>query len=235
LDSDNFRLLLDKEKSTKRISETLTKGRSRDRLNVDDAHNNFFNAIALQGTLKTDDGEEETLDYPTLKDLVIERKISLNVKYLDCKANVKKIIGAEKHSFLFEKEGHMLMEFLVGDPDFPVFKILLKSKRPRQSKRSKFRDDFAYGITSRGGDLPITETYIDLATGVRLFDEFFDTVVEDPDYSAVAFLNGDNTLDHDYVEGNDADRLQFIKFFNPHYKIEIAGAMIATFNKSGRE
>jgi hypothetical protein len=203
---------------------------------VDDAHNNFFDAVAIRGWLKADDvDEEEELSYRDLKDLVIERKIALNVKYLDCKANVKKIVGAGKHDFLFERDGHMLMEFLVGDPDFPVFKLLLKTRRPRQSRRTKFREDFAYGITSRGGDLPITETYIDISSGVRLFDEYFDTVVSDPEYSNVAFLNGENVLDHEYVEGDDKDRIQFIKYFNPHYKVEVAGSMIATFSKSGRE
>lgn len=235
LDSENFRFLLDKEKSTKRISETLTKGRSRDRLNVDDAHNNFFDAIAIKGWLKPEDGDEIELSYRDLKDLTIERKISLNVRYLDCKAVVKRTIGAGKHDFLFERDGHMITEFLVGDPDFPTFKLLLRSRRPRQSRRSKFREDFAYGITSRGGDLPVTETYIDISSGVRLFDEYFDSVVLDPEYSNVAFLNGDNTLDHDYVEGDEKDRIQFIKYFNPHYKVEVSGSMIATFSKSGRE
>lgn len=235
LDSDNFRLLLDKEKSTKRITETLTKGRSRDRLNVDDAHNNFFDAIALQGSLTSEGNETEDLPYRSLTELIIERKISLNVKYLDCKAIVKKTVGAGKLDFLFERDGHMVIEFLIGDPDNPVWKILLKSRRPRQSRRTKFRDDFAYGITSRGGDLPITETYIDLSSGIRLFDEYFDTVINDPNYSAVVFLNEDNSLDHEYVEGNEEDRLRFLKFFNPHFKVEYAGSVIATFSKTGRE
>ena len=235
LDSSNFRLLLDKEKATKRITETLTKGRSRDRLNVDDAHDAFFNAIIIKGWLKPADEEEEELSHRDLTELLIERKIALNVRYLDCKAIIKQTVGAGKHDFLFERDGHMIVEFLIGDPDNPTFRLLLKSKRPRQSKRSKFRDDFAYGITSRGGDLPVTETYIDLSGGVRLFDEYFDTVITDPNYSAVAFLNDDNTLDHEYVEGNEGDRLKFLQFLNPHFKVEIAGAMIASFNKSGRE
>lgn len=235
LDSSNFRLLLDKEKSTKRITETLTKNRSRDRLNVDDAHNAFFDATAIKGWLKPADEEEEELSYRNVTELLIERKIALNVKYLDCKANIKQTVGAGKHDFLFERDGHMVVEFLVGDPDNPAFKLLLKARRPRQSRRSKFRDDFAYGITTRSGDLPVTETYIDLSSGVRLFDEYFDTVVVDPNYSNVAFLKDDNTLDHEYVEGNEQDRLLFLQYFNPHFRVEIAGAMIATFSKSGRE
>lgn len=235
LDASNFRLLLDKEKSTKRITETLTKGRSRDRLNVDDAHDTFFNSIAIQGWLKPADEEETSLTYKDLTELLLERKISLNVKYLDCKAIVKQTVGAGKLDFLFERDGHMVIEFLVGDPDSPDFKFLIKARRPRQSKRSKFRDDFAYGITTRGGDLPITETYIDLSSGVRLFDEYFDTVLIDPNYSAIAFLKEDNTLDHEYIEGDDKDRVQFLQSLNPHFKVEVAGAMIASFNKASRD
>jgi hypothetical protein len=238
LDSQNFRLLLEKEKNTKRITETLTKNRSRERLNVDDAHDQFFDAIAIQGWLKENDGEDEKLEYRALTELTIERKIALNVKFLDCKAIVKHTVGAGKHDFLFERDGHMIIEFLIGDPDFPLWKLLMKVKRPKQSKRSKFRDDFAYGITSRGGDLPITETYIDLSSGVRLFDEFFDTIINDGNYSEVAFLQNNpekSVLDHNYVEGDETDRKAFLGFFNPHFKVEVAGAVIATFSKSGRD
>ena len=236
LDSSNFRLLLEKEKATKRITETLTKNRSRDRLNVDDAHNTFFDAIVIKGTLTPQDEEPVELSYRECTELLIERKIALNVKYLDCKAIVKKVIGAGKHDFLFEREGQMLMELLIGDPDNPIWKLLLKCKRPKMGRRSKFREDFAYGITTRGGDLPITETYIDLSSGVRFFDEYFDTIVNDPNYSSVAFLKDDGkTLDHEYVEGNEEDRKRLIEFLNPHFRVEIAGSMVATFNKSGRE
>jgi hypothetical protein len=238
LDSTNFHILTNKENETKRITETLTKNRSRDRLQVDEAQNNFFDAIVLEGWLKEGEKEEEPLSYPELKELNIEDKIALNVKFLDCKATVKKIDGSGKHSFLFDREGSMLLEFLIGDPEKPTWKFLAKCRRPRQSRRSKFRDDFSYIITNRGGDMPISEQHVDISTGVRFFDEYFDTVVSDPNYSPVVFLkeeDGKEILDHEYVEGDDNDRKMFVKHFNPHFKVEFAGAVISTFNKSGRD
>lgn len=239
LDSTNFHILINKENETKRITETLPKNRSRDKLHVDEAQNNFFDAMALNGWLKQGDNEEESLSYAEIKEINIEDKIALNVKFLDCKATVKKIEGAGKHAFLFDREGVMLLEFLIGDPEKPTWKFLAKCKRPRQSRRSKFRDDFSYNITNRGGDLPITEQHIDIGTGVRFFDEYFTTIVDDPNYSQVVFLKEDETgkeiLDHVYVEDDPNDRALFIKNFNPHFKVDFAGAVIATFNKSGRD
>lgn len=236
LDSSNFRLLLNKEKETERLTETLTKNRTRERLNVDPAHENFFNAIAIRGWLKDDDEESETeISYQELCELEIEQKTTLNVRYLDCKTIVKKTEGAGKHDFLFKKDGTMLVEFLIGDPENPIWTILLRFKRPKQGKRSKFREDFAYGVTSRGGDLPITKTIIDLSSGVRFFDEHFETAVIDPNYSEVHFLKDDGTLDHVYVEGNDDDRKLFLQFFNPHFKNDSGGIIVSKFSKSGRE
>ncbi len=238
LDSENTRILLDKETQTKRITETLTKNRSRDKLAVDDAQDNFFNSIVIGGWLKVDDGEEEVLSYQEIVELNIEQKIALNVKFLDCKAVVKKVEGTGKHAFLFDRAGRMIVEFLIGDPENPTWKFLTRCKRPRQSRRSKFRDDFSYAITNRGGDLPITETHIDVSVGIHFFDEFFETVLNDPNYSKVVFLkdeDGKQVHDHDYAEGDDNDRKAFIKFFNPHFKVEYSGATISTFNKSGRD
>lgn len=237
LDSDNFRILLRKEEATERITETMTKNRSRDRLSVDEAHSAFFNDLVIQGILQSneDGAEPENLNYQEMTALVVERKIALNVKYLDCKAVVKQIVGAGKHDFLFEKPGHMVIEFKIGDPEAPDFRLLLKVRRPGQNRRSKFREGFAYGITDRAGDLPVVKTIIDLSTGVRFLDEYFDTVVNDPNYSKVVFLNEDGTLDHEYVEGNDDDRKLFLKYFNPQFKVEMSGSMVATFNKSSRE
>lgn len=236
LDASNFRLLLNKERETERLTETLTKNRTRERLNVDPAHENFFNAIAIKGWLKDDDEETETeLSYQELCELEIEQKTTLNVRYLDCKSIVKKTEGAGKHDFLFRKEGTMLVEFLIGDPENPVWTILVRCKRPKQGKRSKFREDFAYGVTNRGGDLPITKTVIDLSGGVRFFDEHFETVVSDPNYSEVHFLKEDGTLDHVYVEGNEDDKKLFLQFLNPHFKTDIGGTIVSKFSKSGRE
>lgn len=238
LDSSNLRILIDKETATKRVTETMTKNRSRDRISVDEAQDAFFNAVAMKGWLKVDDDTEEELSYQEVTELNIEQKIALNVKFLDCKAKVKKVEGPGRHNFLFNRDGHMIVEFLIGDPENPTWKLLTKCKRPRQSRRSKFRDDFSYAITNRGGDLPITETHIDVSMGVHFFDEYFDTVINDPNYSTVAFLqNGleTATLDHEYSEGNDEDRKKFIEFFNPHFKVEYSGAIISTFNKSGRD
>lgn len=235
LDSSNFRLLLNKEKDTERLQETLTKNRTRDRLDVDTAHENFFNAIALKGWLKADDDLEEELTYQEVLELNIEQKTALNIRYLDCKGKVQKVVGAGKHDFLFNREGHMIVEFLIGDPEKPIWTILLRIKRPKQGKRSKFREDFAYGVTNRAGDLPITKTVIDLSGGVRFFDEFFETVINDPNYSPVHFLKEDGTLDHVYEEGNEEDRKLFLQYFNPHFKVENAGSVVAKFTKSGRE
>lgn len=238
LDATNYSVLLEKETATKRITETMTKNRSRDRLSVDEAQDGFFNALAIGGWLKVNEEEEETLSYHEVVELNIEQKIGLNIKFLDCKAKVKKVVGAGKHAFLFERDGQMIVEFLIGDPESPVWKLLMRCKRPRQSRRSKFRDDFSYAITNRGGDLPITETHIDIGTGIRFFDEYFETIINDTNYSTVAFLkeeNGKEVLDHTYVEGDDNDRKQLLQFINPHFKVEVSGAIIATFNKSGRD
>lgn len=237
LDSSNFRLLLNKEKDTERLTETLTKNRSRERLNVDTAHENLFNAIAVQGWLQ-DEGEEEEeipLSYKEVCELNIEQKTTLNVRYLDCKSVIKKVEGTGKHDFLFNRDGSMLIEFLIGDPEKPVWTILVRCKRPKQGKRSKFREDFAYGVTNRAGDLPITKTVVDLSGGVRFLDEHFETIVKDPNYSEVHFLKDDGTLDHVYVEGNDEDRKLFLQFFNPHFKTDMAGSIVSKFAKSGRE
>lgn len=237
LDSENFRILLKKEESTVRVTETMTKNRSRERLNVDEAHSEFFDDLVLQGILESneDGATPETLSYKEMTELVVERKIALNVKYLDCKAVVKQIVGAGKHDFLFEKPGHMIVEFKIGDPEAPDFRLLFKCKRPGSNRRSKFREGFAYGITDRAGDLPVVKTIIDLATGVHFMDEYFDTIISDPNYSKVVFLKEDGTLDHEYVEGSDEDRKLFLKYFNPHFKVESSGSMVSTFNKSSRE
>lgn len=238
LDSTNFHILTTKESETKRITETMTKNRSRDRLQVDEAQDNFFNSVALEGWIKEGDKEEEAIPYTDLKEINIEDKIALNVKFLDCKATVKKIEGTGNHSFLFNRDGVMTIEFLIGDPENPTWKFMAKCKRPRQSRRSKFRDDFSYIITNRGGDMPISEQHVDIGTGVRFFDEYFDTIIDDSNYSQVVFLkeeNGKEILDHAFIEGDENDRQMFIKNFNPHFKVEFAGAVIATFNKSGRD
>lgn len=244
LDSDNFRILLDKEAKTKRTTETLPKNRTREKLSVDEAQDGLFKSLALNGWLKVDDEEEETLSYPEICELNIEQKIALNIKFLDCKSTVKKVEGTGKHAFLFERDGHMIVEFLIGDPENPVWRLLTKCRRPRQSRRSKFRDDFQYSITNRGGDLPITDTHIDLSTGKQFFDEYFETIINDPNYSKVVFLKEEKeegsdvvkeVLDHEYEEGNEEHKKKFLKFFNPHFKVEYAGSVIATFNKSGRD
>jgi hypothetical protein len=236
LDSSNFRILLKKEEDTKRIQETLTKNRTRDKLEVDEAHENFFNSLVSKGWIKRGDDPEEEWTYQQMLDLNVEQKIALNVKFLDAKAKVKKVLGSGKYDFLLKKDGYMLVELFIGDPEHPIWILLLKLKRPPQGRRSQYRDSFAYGETNRAGDLPITQTKIDLSTGVRFFDEHFETVVKDSNYSPVHFLkDGVDELDHEYVEGNDEDKKLFIQYLNSEFKVDVAGEMVKKFSKSGRE
>jgi hypothetical protein len=235
LDSSNLRILLDKEKSTKRITETLTKNRSRDKLDVDDSHENFFNALVLQGSIQVGDEGVQPLSYIEMVELNIEQKIGLNVRFLDCKSKVQKVTGTSNYDFLFKKDGNMILEFMIGDPEDPTYTLLMKTKRPPQGRRSKFREDFAYGVTHRGGDLPITQTVIDIGGGVRFFDEHFETIIIDPNYSEVHFLKEDGSLDHVYQEGSEDDRKLFIQYFNPSFKTDLSGAIVGKFNKSRQE
>ena len=233
LNALNLNLLLTKEKETKRITETMTKNRSRDRFSGDDANNNFFNGIVIQGWHKIyGEKEVDELSFQDCLDLTIERKIAANNRYLECNAKVKKIEGAGKLDFMFERDGWMFVELQIGDSEAPTFNPLLKFRRPKQSKRSKFREDFGYSVTKRGGDMPIVENFIDITQGIRINDEYFDSVVmDDPLHSQVVFLKEDGTLDHEY-NGSDEDRIAFLQSLNPHFKVELAGGLVAAFSKS---
>lgn len=235
LDASNLRVLLTKEEETNRRTEALTKNRTREKLDADEAHENFFNSTVLKGKVQAGDAPEEEWTYTQMCELNTEQKISLNVKFLESTAKIQKIVGSGKYDFLLKRDGYMIVEFLIGDPDHPTWRLLLKTKRPPQGRRSQFRENFAYEITDRGGDLPISRTFIDISSGIRFLDEHFVTVVDDPNYSPVHFLKEDGTLDHVYRENNEEDRKLFIQFFNPHFKTGISGTLVAKFSKASRE
>lgn len=235
-DSTNYNLLLERDKAIHRLSESLPKNKSREKTTgVDDANESFFDSLVVSGYHEFE-GEKDEFTVEDLRELVPERKAAGIARLLECKARVIKIVGVGKNDYMFERPGHMMVELLIGDYERPTYKLLLKYVRPKKGKRSKFREDFGYNIVNRGGDMPITESHVDLASAIRMSDEYFETVImDDPGYSEVHFLNTDGTaLDHKFGE-QETDKNQFLALINPQYKVELATTLVTSFSKSDRE
>lgn len=212
LDATNVSLLLEREKNTKRVTEKMTKGRTRNKVNQDDADKTFYSALVTGGgwmphglvsyqdkglippsmaKFYTVDGEgvwQPTwveLDKETMMGLTPEKMGEAIDSWLQCKG---KGVSSGTIDFMFEKGGLMRIGLGIGDFDNPAYKLLLEVRRPDSKRRTRFKEDFAYAVDhSKGGELGKVETIIDLRQGISFFDEYFATIVDDPAYSQVLF------------------------------------------------
>lgn len=154
-------------------------------------------------------------------------------------------------SFMFEEAGVMRMRFLIGDPEEPAYRLLMNIRRPESQRRAKFRDSFAYSIDRTKAEGGKSEMRIDLHQGVGFFDEHFGTILEDPAYSQVTMRAPTRVSDEPTpisavpVEGEDefvprvpytdSMRGQFLKHFNPYFRVEIASTTVLAFNNTDRD
>jgi len=144
-------------------------------------------------------------------------------------------------AFMFEKSGEMRIRLNVGDPDEPAYKLLMSMRRPDSKRRTRFREDFAFGIDhqpkpGKKSDFGKTEIKVDIEQGVSIFKEHFIRPLDDPEHSLVVFgeeLNADQPSGvRPYVE---ADKDSFLSLFSPNYMVEISAALVAAFSKTDRE
>lgn len=195
------------------------------------------------------------LDKATMQGLTIEKMSEAIERWLMCKG---KKVKSGSIDFMFEKAGIMKIGLLIGDPDEPAYKLLFEMRRPDDKRRTKFKDDFAYAIDhSKGGEMGKVETIIDLRQGIGFFDEYLSSCPEDEEYSQIVFQDkrdfGEQGREPKQisavpVEGEEAavDELvvrpyseeirgDLINYLNPHFKVEVAAAVISSFSKTDQE
>lgn len=214
LDGNNVGLLLKREKDTKRITEKMTKGRTRAKLRSADADKEFYSALITGGGWRPyglDPKNDEKLIQPSMHEFYsLNQETSLwEPGWKEMSREEMLILTSEKMSeaierwllcrgkklssggidFMFEKGGIMKISLLLGDSDDPAYKLLFELRRPDSKRRTRFKEDFAYAIDhSKGGELGKIETVIDLQQGISFFDEYFATCPNgDPAYSQIVF------------------------------------------------
>jgi hypothetical protein len=248
LDASNVSILLDREKNTKRVTEKMTKGRSRFKLSAEDADKAFYCALVTGGGWRpyglepyTDKGlippsmidfyaenvpegrwepTWKELDKPTMCSLTPEKMTEAIDRWLLSKGKSEAIGSID---FMFEKGGIMNISLAIGDFDSPAYKLMFQMRRPDSKRRNRFKEDFAYGVDHSKGELGKTEMVIDLRQGISFFDEYFSTVSDLPDYSQVIFEDKRNVA---VGETEDPNRKLL---FRP-YTDELRSDFLALFN-----
>jgi hypothetical protein len=213
LNSSNFQLLLEKEKATKRVTEKMTKNRLRRHEPSSKPDAELYKTLIVSGAFRpyglTETYDEETT-IPTrfrpffeangdgkfhVRPLPVERERMLGFseerqknaleRYLECKGEVVSIARDETDiSFMFDDGGIMAVRLLIGDPESPAYRLKLLFHRPESTRRTNFKDDFAYGVEYTKGGLGKIETIIDLRQGYSFFQEHFTGISTEPDEQA---------------------------------------------------
>lgn len=280
LTSDNFKLLLNREEETVRYQEDI--GKDRKRAHGDTQYKgdlNLYREIITGGGWRPDglepvadpssvgpevrglykEKDEETgLWHPDWFTFTREQALKFTAertknaieRYLECKGeHVSTSTGID---FMFEQGGTIRTRLLIGDPLQPAYRLLFDLHRPESTRRGQFRDNFAYGVETRKGDLPRYDTIIDLRQGKNVFDEFFAEPVDDPDHDYVVFedkrtpqeMVSDGVQPPSITADEDEFRVrpydaslkgELLRLLHPMYKVELAATMIGSFSKTDRE
>lgn len=283
LNAGNIEALLQREKDTTRVKEKLAKGKTRDRYDEHKADSQFYKVLIQSGgwrpaslmPYESDEfipGEHRGLYAKneltniwepgwyelTREDMgrfLVERQKNAVDNFLQCKGEY--VPTATGIAFMYEAGGLMRVRLLVGDPEAPGYKLLFDLRRPDSTRRSNFRQEFAYIIDDTKAEGGKSETKINLEQGIKIFDEFFATCIDDDAHSQVVFTDKRTREERGLepvavsavppAEGEveeeefvvrpyeDALRSQFLAQFNPMYKVEVAAAMITSFSKTDRE
>lgn len=268
LDTSNYRLLLQHENDTLRVTEQIAKGQFRSKNRSLPADGNLYKAIITGGGWRPAEFEEvrdkelipdaaqdiytldeETgvykpgwysLDKATMSEFVVERQshaifnlLRSNGEYIAAKTG-----GI---SFMFEKAGEMRVCLNIGDPDEPAYKLLFAMRRPDSKRRTRFREDFAFGVDHQADpknkkDLGKTEIRVDIEQGVSIFKEYFIHPIDDPEYNSIVF---GNELSSDSPSGvrpyTEEDMDLFLSLFSPSHMVEASAALVSSFSKTDRE
>lgn len=282
LNSSNLEALLQREKDTVRVKEKMTKGRTRDRFDEFKADSQFYKVLIQSGgwrpfemppfddekfipaehrALYSQNGSNVwepgwyELTREQMGGFVPERMKNAVDNFLQCKGEY--VATSTGIAFMYEAGGLMRVRLNIGDPDDPAYKLLLDLRRPDSQRRSNFRQEFAYSIEETKGEGGKIETRINLEQGIKIFDEFFATCVDDPNHSLVVFEDRrsreerglpprpisavPSAVEEEPEEEfavrpyEDSMRGQFITQFNPMFKVEVAAAMVTSFSKTDRE
>jgi hypothetical protein len=285
LDSSNVDLYVKREKDTVRVTEKIGKGRTRPRYHTDDADKEFYRALITGGGYRPygldpqrDEGliapsarefysfnDDTQLWEPGWKELGKDFFYQLTPEKMGEAIDAWFLCRGRKISqgtldFMLEKGGIIPIEFLIGDPDQPAYKLRFDIRRPANKKRTQFREDFAYPVDNSKGDVGKVEMNIDVAQGIRFFDEYFATCPDDPKFGEILFTDyreigeGENqrepraisavpSLDKEESLGADLPvrpyseelRSDMLQYLLPPYKVEMAAAVVQAFSKTSQE
>jgi hypothetical protein len=211
LNAGNQQLIIQREKDTKRVTEKMTKGRVRPRLPKESEANHLFYSALIQGGgfrpkslpaavvdkglipseavqlyKQNGDGQWHADFFP----LTAEQMKNFSVEYMESaieqwfKVKGESVASSNSLtdiSFMFEQGGVIAVRLLIGDPENPAYRLKLLFRRPEQTRRSSFRDDFAYGIEHTKGEVGKLETVINLGQGISFCDEHFLGISTEPD------------------------------------------------------
>lgn len=197
------------------IRETEQLPRNRERPHFDDKTANavFHNKLCTGGRLcATSGGTIEEMTRERMNGLTDEQKSAGVNRLLESKASVR--TAEDDFAFMFESEGEIAVDLLLGDAEFPAYTITFVLRRPERTRRAAFLDQFTRIETLRTGDLPRRAIKTDLRAGTKFIAEHFKTV-EGVQVNGEAY--------------REAHRAEFLRLFNPVFQGEVAAAVVSFF------
>lgn len=234
LDRSNFKLLKDREKETVRQSDQIRRDTERPKYSEDKANKEFFRGSIKGATAKPygdERAEPRVIPIERLRVLTQEKINRVVNKLLECKARVvKENLGdSDELAFLFEGEGTMDVELVIGDEQAPAYSLLIRYDRPPAHRRSSLREAFAHQEVKRDGDLQLKHTVIDLEAGISFHDEFIKEPLDDEEHSTIVFTVDETTRETRPATIEDIEEIKAL--LNPSFKVEISAAIRRHFEK----
>lgn len=248
LDSENAKLLYDREEKIIRKNESMGRNRARSHSDSYEADTLLYNGLVKEGwwvPYSEPEADRTPLDYQTVLRFTQERKSEAVQKLLDCTGFV--VPEGNGIDWMFEASGSLTVLLKIGDVDEPAYNLGIRFAKPRPEKRRGFKDSFSYQVEDRSGDLPIVSTVINLRKGVELFDSHFAGIAtgaykvmiagreEQGVFSDVVFkaAEGQEGAEEAGVRPySESDAQEFLRLFNPACKVEVAATVGQFYKKT---
>jgi hypothetical protein len=125
-------------------------------------------------------------------------------------------------NFLFEDEATLVATQTIGEPGKPPqFVIRHLVGRPGGDRRMRYRDDVSKLQTQREGKEAKRKVITDITFGIKLYREKFRGILPPTAEGGGVMISG-----HLYT---DADQKEFLQYFNRLWMVEVADAVVASF------
>lgn len=211
LDSENFKLLLERQKRMNAVTENLPGNKQETRLPGAEPNAKLYDQLVLGGGFRpaelpdtlpdvesalplhrkfyeaNGDGKVHAKFLPFSKEqagqFILEKKNYVIGMMLEHSAEVvSSNSDPEDIGFMFEKSGTMAVRFIIGDVENPTYRLKLIFRRPEAHQRAQFRQGFLRLIDHRRkGGMGKSEMVYDLQKGFAFFNTYFETVSTEPD------------------------------------------------------